>query len=289
MPQPSGLEPGVYVGLSMEEYHNDPAIGSSGIKALNISPEEYWFNSPLNPDREPYDSNAAKVGRAYHAMVLEPEKPFPFTIKECKSSKIEGVMGRGDYDMLLRMYKRLLEAPKHWNALHGGVSEVTIVWRDQESGLRCKIRPDCFAPEWVSDLKTCADVSNKALRYDFPKWGYHISGGMYSIGMQNLKRMITDGYQMPPEFSAEFITRFMAREKQIFCFVLQEKDGTSQRSANTTRLWNMTPYTTEIAHEKFVKGIATYHENMHIEGRWPSGYPDVEDISEDMVSASINY
>ena len=165
----------------MASYHNDPAIGSSGIKNLIVSPEEYWWDSPLNPERGELDTAAYRVGRAYHSMVLEPHKPFPFEVKKgCKTSKVEGMIGEGDYTMLERMRDRLQKSPKHWNALHGGVNEVSIFWRDEDSGLMCKIRPDSFAPEWVADLKTCTDVADKALRYDFPKYGYDVSGTMYS-------------------------------------------------------------------------------------------------------------
>lgn len=296
--QKTGRAPGIYYGLSFEDYLADPAIGSSGIKDLIVSPEEYWFNSPLNPDREPFDSNAHKVGRAYHAMVLEPWKPFPFKIKEgVKSSKVEGMMGEEDYKMLLRMYKRLLDMPKHWNALHGGVAEVSIFYRDKETGLMCKIRPDNWTPEWVTDLKTCSDVSSKALRWDFPKWKYHVNGTKYSIGMLALKEMIREGYTVPDDFLAgceaaqvdKFVQRFMERDRQIFCFVLQAKDTPSKRTPNTTRLWNMTPYATEIGHTCVRKGLAVAAEYQDLEGRWPSGYDDVEDIEESMVSSSINY
>lgn len=295
MPQLQGREPGVYVNLSMQDYHNDPAIGSSGIKKLLVSEEAYWAASPLNPDREPFDTAAFKVGRAYHSMVLEPEKPFPFEIKRgVKSSKVEGMIGEGDYHMLELMYARLLKNPKHWNSLHGGMAEASIFWRDKATGLMCKIRPDNFAAEYVSDLKTCQDV-HKGLRYDFVKRGYHISGTMYSIGVQALKEMIRDGYQMPVEFGEDFVKRLMAREKQMFCFVFQEKPPTSgEVVAMTTRLWNMTPYISEIGHEKFIKGMCAAHDLFSNERNiatkpLSSGYPDIEDITEDMVSAAINY
>jgi exodeoxyribonuclease VIII len=286
--QPQGLAPGVYPALSNEAYHNDPAIGSSGIKDLLIDPEVYWFGSVLNPDRPEFDGPAFRVGRAYHAMVLEPEKDFPFKIKPgVQTSKVDGMIGEGDYKMLLKMYHRLPMTPKHWNALHGGIAECSIFWRDERTGLMCKCRPDNFAPEWVSDLKTIADMQN--LRYDFVKMGYYISGTMYSQGMQALKKMIRDGYVMPEKFDKRFIDAFMARETQMFCFIFQEKDTATWPSPNTTRLWNMTPYVAEIGYHKFITALDIYVENMHTIGRWKSKFDGVEDITEDMVSAGINY
>jgi len=281
--QPKGREPGVYVGLSMQEYHDDPAIGGTDIKNILISEEKFWANNPLNPDKPVTDTNAFKIGRAYHEMVLEPEKPFPFMIKRgVQSSKVEGMIGEGDYNDLLKMYARLLKQPKHWNALHGGIAEASIFYRDEETGLMCKIRPDNFAPEWVGDLKTAKGISDKELFFDFPNNGYHISGYRYSRGMEALKKMIIDGYQMPPHFSADFIARFIAKEKQMFCFVFQDKNY-----PYSTRLWNMTPFASEEGYSYYYKGLCALHafytnEKYAAEAQ-PLAYPDVEDITEGMI------
>ena len=61
---------------------------------------------------------------------------------------------------------------------------------------------------------------------------------------------------MPPEFDADFISRFMERDKQMFAFVFQQKSAPF-----TTRCWAMTPYIAEIGHKKFVMGIGAYMDN----------------------------
>jgi hypothetical protein len=70
--------PGVYFGLPMADYHADPSLGSTDLKALLVHPACYWQRSHLNPDRagEDNDSAAKKVGRALHALVLEGEAAF---------------------------------------------------------------------------------------------------------------------------------------------------------------------------------------------------------------------
>lgn len=280
--QPDGLKPGVYPFLSMEEYHNDPAIGSSGIKEIIKSPLRYWANSPLNPDRPKNEKTPSEsLGTAYHTLILEPEK-WNYKIKEkVKSTSVEGFIGEGDYKKLQEMKSALESNPRHKEVLSGGKSECSIFWRDRQTGIMCKIRVDMFAPEWVSDLKTCSSVDSKDLFWDFPRYGYDISGAMYSEGMQNLKLMISTGYKMPPEFSQEFVDRFMAREKQIFSFVFQEKEY-----PYLTRAWLMSPYVTEIGLDKFRKGLEIYQE-CTMTGKWDAGWPDFEDIDESMVSDRI--
>ena len=278
--QPKGLEPGIYVNLSMEEYHLDPAIGGSALKDILISEEEFWENSPLNSDREKLDTISFKRGRAYHLMVLEPEKPFPFDIKAgVETSKVDGMIGEGDYRKLELMYARLLKQPKHWNALHGGIAEASIFWRDKETGLMLKCRPDNFSPEWVGDLKTAKDVSDKGFFYDFTKFNYHVSGYRYSLGMLALKEMIRNGYQMPDVFEKDFIRRFMEHEKQMFCFVFQ-----LTKRPFSTRLKAMTPYVSELGHTDFIRGlyrIRDFYLNPKYDAKvQPLAYPDVEQICE---------
>ena len=292
MHQPKGREPGVYLNLDMQDYHNDPAIGGGAIKDILISDEAYWYGSVLNSAREQFDTNAYKVGRAYHAMVLEPTKAFPFKIKAgVQSSKVEGMIGEGDYNKLLRAYFRLLRQPKHWNSLHGGFAEVSIFFRDPETQLMCKIRPDNFSPEYVGDLKFLAGVSDNDLFFNFTKFGYHISGYRYSWGMQCLKQMIRDGYQMPPEFDADFIDRFMNREKQLFCFTMQEKEDPF-----STRLWTMTPWAAELGASFFKPAMGRLKDFYENPKYWakqenladprdtiPLAYPDTEELTDGMI------
>lgn len=285
--QPKGREPGIYLNLSMEDYHNDPAIGGVALKNILISDEKFWAESNMNPEREELDTKDFKIGRAYHLMVLEPEKPFPFTIKDGKDGKHlqstteEGKIGRGDYNDLLAMYHRLLKQPAHWNALHGenAFVEVSIFWRDEETGLMCKCRPDSFSPEWVGDLKTAKDISDEGLFYDFTKYGYHVSGYRYSKGMVELKKMIRAGYKMPMEFSQDFVNKFMAEEKQRFFFVFQEK-----KKPCSTRLRAMTPYVSELGYTYFYKGIHKIREYYSKPGFDPAtaplAYPDIEPIND---------
>jgi hypothetical protein len=287
MTQPKGLLPGVYVGLSMEAYHADPAIGSSGCKNLIADPELYWENSPLNPNREEDEDTAAKLfGTAYHMLILEPEQfDKAYTIKEgVKSSKVEGMIGEGDYNKMLRMRDRLKANPQHYSLLAEGVAECSIFYRDENTGLMCKIRCDRFAPAWISDLKTADDVSDKALRFSFADYGYDISGAMYSVAAMELKKMIAAGYKMPEQFSQEFVDKFMEQQNQIFAFVYQGK-----KPPHTTRVWCVTQWLFDVGYDKYKRALDIYKAHENVVGAWPSRYDAIENIDESMISQSINY
>lgn len=276
-------EPGLYVGMPAEEYHADPAVGSSGIKQLIERPYRYWYWSPLNPDRpEQAIKKPLKFGTAYHTLMLEPEK-FDYQIKfGVKESLIPGTLGEGEWDKLQRMKNILYSKPRRAALLSEGVAEVSYFWRDAATGIMCKVRFDLFAPSWIVDLKTAASVTDQALRYTIPDYGYDVSGAMYSIGAQELKKAIRAGYKMPRNFSKKFIDEFLSHDNQIFAFMLQEKDEPFM-----TRCQILTPEVAACGRDKFRAGLDAYAK-LEKDG-WQDDYPDIEEMDIDKISTSINY
>ncbi|WP_417834712.1 PD-(D/E)XK nuclease-like domain-containing protein [Thalassospira xiamenensis] len=67
----TALGDGIYFGLPEAEYHAQPRLSASGIKAMQASVEDFWHDSWMNPlpDREERDS--LTLGNAYHARILE--------------------------------------------------------------------------------------------------------------------------------------------------------------------------------------------------------------------------
>lgn len=66
-------EPGIYFGMSDEEYHAIHAVSFSGLKRLSVSSMNYWADSVLNPDREEREAKFFDFGKAIHCLVLEGE------------------------------------------------------------------------------------------------------------------------------------------------------------------------------------------------------------------------
>ena len=69
-------ESGVYFSLPDCDYFADPALGSTDLKRLLISPAEYWCESLYNPRRPPDGSRYKERGHALHAHVLFGETEF---------------------------------------------------------------------------------------------------------------------------------------------------------------------------------------------------------------------
>jgi PDDEXK-like domain of unknown function (DUF3799) len=67
------IEPGIYVGLDEDIYHAADGLSFSGMKALSISPLNYWHHN-LNPDYErEKEGFALRFGKAAHCLALEPD------------------------------------------------------------------------------------------------------------------------------------------------------------------------------------------------------------------------
>lgn len=269
--------PGIYLGMTNEEYHADEAVGSSSIKVLIERPYRYWYarNKPPTPvlKKKPNikESVAKKFGTAYHTLILEPEK-FDYKIKfGIDQSSIPKTLGEGEWHRMQAMQKRLFSRPQRAELLMDGFSEVSVFWQDEATGIMCKVRFDKFAPAWVVDLKTTRSVEDHALNSEMRKLHWDISGAMYSIGANNLKKMIRNGYQMPPEFTEDFINTFVNFNNQIFAFLVQEKD-----EPHMVRCKVLTPYHAACGRDDFKRGLKLLKESG---GSFENDdYPDIEEM-----------
>lgn len=94
--QPIEFEPGIYFGLDEEAYHAIPALSSSGIRDLLISPLDYWVNSRMNPDYEDRKTQAMIDGTAFHRRLLEPERFFKLYAAEPSKADYPYAIAGGD-------------------------------------------------------------------------------------------------------------------------------------------------------------------------------------------------
>lgn len=258
--QPEGFAPGIYYNMSSEDYHADPALSSSGLKKLLKNPMEYWDSSPLNPDREQIDTIALKNGRAFHTMLLEPEKfNNEFEIKpNVKTTTVKGMIGAGDYQDMLNAAKVINKSPLLSKLCAGGKPEVSIFWRDAETQIMCRVRFDYLTPQWGVDYKTTTDVSKDKLAYTVADYGYHISAAMYLEGMRNASEDL-GGHN-------NFILLFQNKKRPY-----------------TPRALRIDDPLLEIGLSHFRRGLQIYRENIDRYGiaPWSAGYEGVEDLTID--------
>ncbi len=68
-----------------------------------------------------------------------------------------------------------------------GITHPTILWRDPETGIRCKAQLDRMLPRVTVDLKSAVDVSAKGFAMAIWRFGYHRQAAWYQDAREALE------------------------------------------------------------------------------------------------------
>lgn len=185
-------EPGVYGGISMDDYHgqltDSPSISSSGLRLIDRSPLHFWTASYLNPNRQEKKTKALSIGSAAHALVLGDElfedrhvvSPYDeFRKAEAKAWKADAeaagkiVIRPSEYETVQAMAAVMRSHELNAAGAFDGLVEQSLVWRDTETGVWLKARPDVLPRSGIiTDYKTTENASSDALRKAAWDYGY---------------------------------------------------------------------------------------------------------------------
>ena len=201
---------GEFIGLPATAYHADSAIGSSSLGAILRSPAH--FHARMTGEALEEESDAMSLGTSTHYATLEPElfektyvvsQKFDRRTKEGKAAheafkrehRGKIVIDPDDYETTLRMRDALLAHPTARKILERKptLREASYFWIDEETGIRCKCRPDLIVQgALVVDLKTTKDASPAGFRKSIVNYGYHRQRAHYLAGIQAVTRVPLD-------------------------------------------------------------------------------------------------
>ncbi len=196
------IEPGIYYGISNENYHAGPGVSKSQLDDIADTPALYLWrkNAPVDTTK----TKTLDLGTAFHCRVLEPEefsnrfivapefnrrtnsgkeeeKAF---LRECASTG-KTVITAEEGRKIELMYQSVMALPLgQWLVESAGHAESSIYWEDPETAILCRCRPDKIIPEfhWIMDVKTTADIQRfKTAYYDYR---YHVQDAFYSDGYE---------------------------------------------------------------------------------------------------------
>ncbi|CAD6036465.1 PD-(D/E)XK nuclease-like domain-containing protein [Escherichia coli] len=196
------IEPGIYYGISNENYHAGPGVSKSQLDDIADTPALYLWrkNAPVDTTK----TKTLDLGTAFHCRVLEPEefsnrfivapefnrrttagkeeeKAF---LMECASTG-KTVITAEEGRKIELMYQSVMALPLgQWLVESAGYAESSVYWEDPETGILCRCRPDKIIPEfhWIMDVKTTADIQRfKTAYYDYR---YHVQDAFYSDGYE---------------------------------------------------------------------------------------------------------
>lgn len=174
-----------------------PSVSSTGIRTAELkSPLAFWKTSDMNPDRYPPkpESEALIMGKAAHCLILgdevfadnfayvpedAPRRPTATQVAAFEKNGFwsdaakDGAAWWAEFDAqagqksLLTaeqvtrigyMAENLAALPEAREALISDLTEISMIWHDEITGLWVKSRPDCIPSNGFdfSDLKTFA-------------------------------------------------------------------------------------------------------------------------------------
>lgn len=205
-------EPGCIAGLPISIYHaqptDGPSVSSTGLRTIwGESAAHFYAKSSLNPNRKPEpERQHFSLGRLAHKLLLEGRDGFDdefavrpdcwadWRTKEAKVWRDEQVLaGRtvitdDDLIAVTRMAENLAALPLVKAGILDGKVERSLIWRDAETGIWLKSRPDVIpnGSALVADLKSTASVTDDALAKSLGSFGYHCQGALVGDGLKEV-------------------------------------------------------------------------------------------------------
>lgn len=205
-------EPGIHRGVPAEEYFAWDAVSNSRLSLMKRSPLHYrsGFGDPTAQMR---------LGSLVHSGVLEPlsiAKRYVFMpdysnhpdnvtsngtrsfssattfVKQMQESfrKLnhdKEIVSEDDYNRMVGMAQALTSHQTSRRLFAEGEAEVSLVWDDSTTGLRCKARMDWLKPSGSPlcvDLKTTMDGAE--FERAIVRYGYHRQMAFYARGLAAL-------------------------------------------------------------------------------------------------------
>lgn len=218
--------PGIYSGVPITFYHSAKAaielsISSSGLRTIfNESPKHYWSESVYNPDRiEREETVSLILGRAAHHLLFgEADFRKLFTVRPasvngeawhgnktiCKAwlrqQEDAGltVLTMAQLDQIKGMAKSLAEEPLvRAGILNGGI-EQSYFWKDTETGIWLKSRPDANPNDSLDfcDMKTTTSVQWDDLRRTIADYGYNQQGALIGEACQQIHHQPMNSFSL---------------------------------------------------------------------------------------------
>lgn len=201
--------------MSFEVYKNAAGVNWSLLKFMRESPMAY-LHAKNNPQP---DKKAFALGRAVHCAVLEPEK-FAAEIVMWNGgirrggkwdefqaeNKGKTILLPAEMDQVIGIAGAVLKNKDASEFIRGGVAEKSIYWKDPETGLDCKARPDMVHIERriLVDLKTTRSVDGRKFGACAEEYGYlgqmahYEQGCIHAHGFTPERQIIVAVETLPP-------------------------------------------------------------------------------------------
>jgi hypothetical protein len=271
---------GIYFDLLEDEYHADPALGSGDVRRLLASGPDYWWNSPLNPQRpEQSDAPHFEFGTAFHVQILYGNQAFESRYvrrpddlvrldpkaKAALSPNGEIVLKGDDYDRIKVSADLIRKNPVLAQAFEGGAPEVSVFWHEQVNGtyIRCKARFDYLKTRGIGDLKSIRNYRGRsfaeACANSINEYRYDIQAAHYLVARSYVPQFVRTGL-VYGDHNAEWLKRVAASDEFAFQIVFFQAESAP---ICWTRVLSLGNSVLEIAMKHRATALETYVTYMN--------------------------
>lgn len=189
---------GMVEGMSNDDYHAHPAISKSQLDMVNGDPYRLEWSKSCPQDAEKMQT--FEFGDAMHAICLEPER-LESEFIEMPSFNLRTNAGKADrdsfyaengekkiltadeYKKLHLMFDSVMAHPEARALIEAeGLAESSWFWRDGETGVDCRCRPDKLIDNLLVDVKTTETLAK--FHFSVDDYRYHVQDPFYCDGLR---------------------------------------------------------------------------------------------------------
>lgn len=252
---------GIHADLTNEQYHAGAGVSKSGLWKIHTStPAHFKFG-------ERKESDAFDFGEAVHLAILQPNEFEEVVYRGPKDRRgnpwkdaqefcgIDGklLLTAGDYDKALTIRDSVHADAWLNTVITGGqrMIEASGYWRDEETGVLCRCRPDLYRADlgMILDVKTTTSAAPKDFAKSVVNFGYHAQEAFYS-----------DGW------------RALGQQVDAFAFIAIEKDAPFAKV-----IYELPPSMVDEGRAIIRKALETYAECQRT-GQWPAYADGVQEL-----------
>jgi len=240
-------ETGIYYDIDYDEYNEWEAVRHSNLFILEegtLAHYKYTIDHP-----EEFDTSSYLVGHAGHTALLEPQKfqdryavrpaiyendkgetkPWSGNSKVCKAIMAElkssgkDILKQDEWDLAIAIAEACMAKESVLFLIENGKMEVSIIWNDQKTGMKCKGRIDLLVGNVICDLKTTAfpatvrRFGSAAAKYGYPSQLAFYRQGLLQINEKEPKLpiLIAAEKAMVEKIGSDAVSVYQVRQEDI--------------------------------------------------------------------------
>lgn len=284
--QPIGLPEGIHFHIEDEDYHNDPALSHSGMTQILVSWQDYWMRSCLNPNRDEFKPTDAMKFGSRSEMYLLDRKRFDENYNTVRNYNAKGkgiCLSTIEMARIVDSINCVLEVDVAREHFIHGYAQVTIVWRDPETGIMLRVKIDFLRVFGAIDCKRIKGIDNWTIGRAVKDQGLDIQHYLYLEGIKAGRKWLRamsatqlSAFSLAQQIPLDWLTAFMGDEDLLFRFFLQR--------STPPYIWQFRELDPEVVREgenATRKAILRYKQSIDIYGvrKPPMGSSEILTVS----------